>query len=37
MDVKITTLAGADAGEVKLSEAIYGLDPREDILQRVVR
>lgn len=37
MDVKITTLAGADAGEVKLSEAIFGLDPREDILQRVVR
>ena len=37
MDVKITTLAGADAGEVKLSEEIFGLDPREDILQRVVR
>jgi large subunit ribosomal protein L4 len=37
MDVKITTLAGANAGEVKLSEAIFGLDPREDILQRVVR
>jgi len=37
MDVKITTLAGADAGEVKLSEAIFGLDPRQDILQRVVR
>jgi large subunit ribosomal protein L4 len=37
MDVKIMTLAGADAGEVKLSEAIFGLDPRQDILQRVVR
>ncbi len=37
MDVKITTLAGEDAGKVKLSEAIFGLDPREDILQRVVR
>ena len=37
MDLKITTLAGADAGEVKLSEEIFGLDPREDILQRVVR
>jgi large subunit ribosomal protein L4 len=37
MDVKITTLAGAEAGAVKLSEAIFGLDPREDILQRVVR
>ena len=37
MDVKITTLAGKDAGKVKLSEAIFGLEPREDILQRVVR
>ena len=37
MDIKITTLAGADAGKVKLSEEIFGLDPREDILQRVVR
>src|SRR5690606_16949589 len=37
MDFKITTLAGKDAGKVKLSDAIFGLDPREDILQRVVR
>ena len=37
MDVKITTLAGADAGNVSLSDEIFGLDPREDILQRVVR
>ena len=37
MDLKITTLAGADAGKVKLSEEIFGLDPREDILARVVR
>jgi large subunit ribosomal protein L4 len=37
MDLKITTLAGKDAGKVELSEAIFGLDPREDILQRVVR
>ena len=37
MDIKITTLAGKDAGQVKLSEEIFGLDPREDILQRVVR
>jgi large subunit ribosomal protein L4 len=37
MDIKITTLAGDEAGNVKLSEAIFGLDPREDILQRVVR
>ena len=37
MDLKITTLAGEDAGKVTLSEAIFGLEPREDILQRVVR
>lgn len=37
MDLKIKTLAGADAGKVKLSEEIFGLEPREDILQRVVR
>lgn len=37
MDLKITTLAGEDAGKLKLSEEIFGLEPREDILQRVVR
>ena len=37
MDLKITTLAGKDAGKVELSDEIFGLDPREDILQRVVR
>jgi large subunit ribosomal protein L4 len=37
MDLKITTLSGADAGKVKLSDEIFGLDPREDILARVIR
>ena len=37
MDLKITTLAGKDAGKITVSDAIFGLDPREDILQRVVR
>ncbi|GHC63316.1 50S ribosomal protein L4 [Limoniibacter endophyticus] len=37
MELKVTTLAGADAGKLEISEAIFGLDPREDILQRVVR
>ncbi|MDZ5697576.1 50S ribosomal protein L4 [Chelativorans sp. M5D2P16] len=37
MDLKVTTLAGKDAGKLKLSDAIFGLDPREDILHRVVR
>lgn len=37
MDLKITTFAGKNAGELKLSDEIFGLDPREDILHRVVR
>jgi large subunit ribosomal protein L4 len=37
MDLTITTLEGKDAGKVKLNEEIFGLDPRDDILQRVVR
>ncbi|MCO5065801.1 MAG: 50S ribosomal protein L4 [Rhizobiaceae bacterium] len=37
MDLKITTLAGKDAGKLELSDEIFGLEPREDILQRVVR
>ncbi|TIN71204.1 MAG: 50S ribosomal protein L4, partial [Mesorhizobium sp.] len=32
MDLKITTLGGKDAGKVELSDEIFGLDPREDIL-----
>jgi large subunit ribosomal protein L4 len=37
MDISVKTLAGKDAGKLKISEAIFGLEPREDILQRVVR
>ncbi|MBX3596195.1 MAG: 50S ribosomal protein L4 [Rhizobiaceae bacterium] len=37
MDLKITTLSGKDAGTLKLSDEVFGLEPREDILQRVVR
>jgi large subunit ribosomal protein L4 len=37
VDIKITTIAGEAAGEIKLSDEIFGLDPREDILHRVVR
>ena len=37
MELKVTTLDGKDAGKVTLSEAIFGLEPREDILQRMVR
>ena len=36
MDMKITTLEGTEAGSVSLSDAIFGLDPRVDIIQRCV-
>ena len=37
MDLNVKTLAGADAGQLTLNADIFGLEPREDILQRVVR
>jgi large subunit ribosomal protein L4 len=37
MKLAITTLDGADAGSLDLSDEIFGLEPRSDILQRVVR
>ncbi len=37
MDMKVTTLEGTDAGTVSLSDTVFGLEPRADILQRVVR
>ncbi|AQX28185.1 MULTISPECIES: 50S ribosomal protein L4 [unclassified Bartonella] len=37
MDLMIKTFDGKEAGKVKVSENIFGLIPREDILQRVVR
>ena len=37
MELKITTLEGTQAGSVTLSDAIFGLDPRADILQRCVQ
>ena len=36
MELKITTLEGKDAGSISLSDAIFGLEPRSDILQRCV-
>lgn len=36
MDLKISTIDGNSAGSVSLSESIFSLTPREDILQRVV-
>jgi large subunit ribosomal protein L4 len=37
MDIQIKTLEGAEAGELQLADEIFGLEPRQDILQRVVR
>ncbi len=37
MDLKVTTLDGKASGKVAVSEAVFGLEPREDILARMVR
>lgn len=37
MDVPITTLDGGSAGSIALDDAVFGLEPRVDILQRTVR
>jgi large subunit ribosomal protein L4 len=37
MKVKITTLDNKAAGEIDLSDAIFGLEVRKDILHRIVR
>ncbi|MEX0627803.1 MAG: 50S ribosomal protein L4 [Cucumibacter sp.] len=37
MDLNVTTLEGKAAGKVTLTEAIFGLEPRADILQRMIR
>jgi large subunit ribosomal protein L4 len=36
MQLKITTLDGEEKGSVSLSDAIFGLEPRQDIIQRCV-
>ncbi|MBN9021252.1 MAG: 50S ribosomal protein L4 [Rhizobiales bacterium] len=37
MDVKVTTLDGASGEQITLPDEIFGLEPRADILQRMVR
>jgi len=37
MEIKISSLDGAASGSVDLPDAIFGLEPRADILQRCVR
>ncbi|UTD28687.1 50S ribosomal protein L4 [Bradyrhizobium sp. WD16] len=36
MELNVTTLEGKAAGSVKLSDEIFGLEPRADIIQRCV-
>ncbi|WP_291860723.1 50S ribosomal protein L4 [Bradyrhizobium sp.] len=36
MELKVITLEGKAAGSVQLSDAIFGLEPRKDIIQRCV-
>lgn len=37
MDLTVKTLEGKDAGKLSVSEAVFGLDPREDIIARMIR
>jgi large subunit ribosomal protein L4 len=37
MEVKVTSLDGKAAGSVELSDEIFGLEPRADLIQRCVR
>jgi len=36
VELKITTLSGEEKGSVSLSDTIFGLEPREDLIQRCV-
>jgi large subunit ribosomal protein L4 len=37
MKIDVTSIGGAAAGSVELSDAIFGLDPREDLIARMLR
>jgi ribosomal protein L4 len=37
MDIKVTTLDGAASGNVTLNDEIFGLEPRDDLIARMVR
>tara|TARA_Y100000815_G_scaffold15677_2_gene13832 strand:- start:36179 stop:36802 length:624 start_codon:yes stop_codon:yes gene_type:complete len=36
MEIKVTTLAGKAAGSLTVSDEVFGLEPRADLIQRVV-
>jgi large subunit ribosomal protein L4 len=37
MELNVKTIDGKEAGKVSLSDAIFGLEPREDIIARMIR
>ncbi len=37
MDITVTTLEGKESGKVSVSDEIFGLEPRADLIQRMVR
>lgn len=37
MELNVKTLEGKDAGKLSLSDEIFGLDPREDLIARMIR
>ena len=37
MKLCITSLDGASAGEIELSDAVFGLEPRGDLIARMVQ
>ncbi|MEZ5765789.1 MAG: 50S ribosomal protein L4 [Xanthobacteraceae bacterium] len=37
MELKVTTLEGKDSGSVQLADAIFGLEPRKEIIQRCIQ
>ena len=37
MDIQVTSLDGTDAGSLSLKDEIFGLEPRPDLLHRMVR
>lgn len=37
MELNVKTLEGKDAGKVSLSDEIFGLEPREDLIARMIR
>ena len=36
MKVAVKTLANEEAGEIELNDAVFGLEPRADLLHRMV-